>query len=98
MAVDISGMDKAVVLAALHNGTRAIGMGTLHDLGRDITVEEAQTDLDRCNPERLYFDYYHGRPLKVDITGDEIPREDLYDRDSRQGACANAIAKARAAA
>ena len=31
--ISIKGLDKAKVLQALHNGTRALGMGVLHDIG-----------------------------------------------------------------
>ena len=42
---------------------------------------------------------YRARPGEVLTSlASEIPREDLYDRDSRPGACADAISKARAAA
>lgn len=100
--VNIAGLDKAEVLAALHNGTRAAGMGVLHDIQRDMTAEEARPFLDSGHDSRrmfghvgtsqpkLYFDYLMGRPLKVDITGDEFnPR--LYDRDAGEGAAQRAI-------
>lgn len=101
--ISIAGLDKAAVLAALHNGTRAVGMGVVHDIGRDMTVEEARGFLeagrdtrrmfgDPSNQPKLYFDYLKGRPLKVDISGDEFdPR--LYDRDAAPGAAQRAIDK-----
>lgn len=80
MNIDIEGLTKAQVLKALHDGTRAIGMGMLHDLGRDMTLEEAE----RLTRGDLYFDYVSGRPLKVDLNGDSFdPR--LYDRDAGEG-------------
>ena len=39
--IDISNLPKNEVLAALHNGTCAMGMGMLHDIGRDMTADEA---------------------------------------------------------
>lgn len=31
--ISIKGLNKAAVLQALHNGTRPLGMGFLHDIG-----------------------------------------------------------------
>lgn len=103
--INIAGLDKAAILAALHNGTRALGMGRLHDIGRDLTVEEARTIMgigddstqmfgDMGRKRELYFDYVQGRPIKVDLSGDEFDPW-LYDRDAGQGAAARAIAKLR---
>lgn len=99
--IDITGLDKAAVLAALHNGTRPLGMGFLHDLGRDMTTAEAQEHIDRATDDMgldrrdaLRFDYLCGRPLKVNLSGDSFdPR--LYDRDAGEGAAARAIAAIR---
>ena len=81
MELDIKGIDKAELLAALHNGTPAIGMGRMHDIGR-MSVEQAQRYVD--NGE-LRFDYLCGRPLKCNISGDTM-RFGLYDRDAGPGA------------
>ncbi len=90
--VSIAGMDKAVVLAALDNGTRAIGMGRLHDIGGNMSVDKARQIIG--DNTRLYFDYVCGRPLKVDISGDSFdPR--LYDRDAGSGVAALVIERAR---
>lgn len=100
--INIKGIDKAELLAALHNGTRPQGMGFLHARG-PMTAEEAKQYLDRGDdgramfggPQRMYFDYLCGRPLKVDIGGDELnPR--LYDRDAGRGRCADVISELRA--
>ncbi len=96
--VDIAGVDKGQLLAALFNHSRVRGLGVLQDIGRDLTVEEARTlvesimaggpadDSDRHfgprhRQPRLVFDYLYGRPLKVDITGDEVDAWG-YDRDN----------------
>jgi hypothetical protein len=91
--IDVSGIDHAALLAALHNGTKPLGLGALHDMGRDMTVEEAQTILDEQNG-KFDFDYLKGRPLKVWIENDGVTlcRSDLYDRDTRPGACAAIVA------
>ena len=100
--IDISGLDKAEVLAALHGASKAQGMGFLHDRG-SLSVEECREIIGDAGTsgtetffadDRLYFDYLRGRVMKVDISGDEIdPR--LYDRDLGDGAAERAIAALR---
>lgn len=87
--VDISGLDKAEVLAALHSRSRAQGIGVLHDRG-PLSVDECRAVIDAWNGGKLYFDYLRGRVMKVDISKDEFdPR--LYDRDNGSGAAQEAI-------
>jgi hypothetical protein len=94
--------DEAKLLAALHNGTQCQGMGVLHDLGRDMTAEEAQKELDEARARQgtlrseIYFDYFHGRPLKVGFeqNGNGLPDFRLYDRDAGKGAGARAAEQA----
>jgi hypothetical protein len=90
-AVSIEGLDKAAVLAALHNGTKALGLGRLRDLGRDMSVAEANGFIARHG---LRFDYLAGRPLKVDLEGDEFD-PGLYDRDAGDGQAERVIAALR---
>jgi hypothetical protein len=93
MEIDIKGIDKAELLAALHNGTPAIGMGMLQDRGA-ITKEQAQEVIDhrmKCGGD-LYFDYLFGHPLKSDISKDTM-RVAMYDRDAGQGAAERIITK-----
>jgi hypothetical protein len=93
--VNIKGLTKAEVLAALHNASHAQGMGFLHDIGRNITVKECEQELSEVKPgERIYFDYFHGRVIKCNITGDEFS-ESLFDRDNFPGAAEKAIATIR---
>jgi hypothetical protein len=87
--VNIKGLDKAEVLAALHNGTQCLGMGRLHNIGT-CSVEQAREDIKQMGL-RLQFDYYHGRPLKVDISGDTFDPW-LYDRDAGKGTAQRVIA------
>lgn len=98
--VDISGLDKAELLAALYNGSHQQGMGFLHARGSTgMTVEQAQAEIDERNalgPGRLYFDYLHGRVLKVDLCGSAL-RTRLYNRDVGDGAAENIVAALRTA-
>jgi hypothetical protein len=87
--IDISGLDKAKVLAALHRASKQQGMGFLDPRGA-LTEEEARELL----AEDTYFDYLHGRVLKVDLSGDGFDPW-LYDRDNGEGAAERAIAPLR---
>lgn len=82
MMINIKGLDKAEVLAALFNGSTQQGMGVLDERGAsDMTVDQAREILKTQSD----FDYLRGRVMKIDISGDKIdPR--LYDRDRGQGA------------
>jgi hypothetical protein len=95
--VNIKGVDKAELLAVLRNHSRPMGMGFLQDTGRELTVDEARGLIEQAQKgarsddhgrmfglksrDSLYFDYLHGRPLKVDIGGDEVDAWG-YDRDN----------------
>ena len=99
MSLNIEGLDRAELLAALHNGTRALGLGALHDLGRPMTREEAQREIDaRALPNGdVRFDYVQGRPIKVAFRGGELLHERLFDRDAPggDGSCSRIIEKLR---
>ena len=88
--IDINGLNKALVLAALYNHSRPQGMGFLHYKAEKMTEEQAAELLKKRN----YFDYLHGRVMKVDLTGDTLdPR--LYDRDNGAGEAAREIDRIR---
>lgn len=108
--VDISGLSKAAVLAALYNASRPMGMGLLQARDGDMSEQEAESyfaddgygldDSARMFPTvrirrgQTYFDYLHGRPMKVDLTGDSFDPWG-FDRDNGQGAAARVIARLR---
>lgn len=93
-SVDIAGLDKADVLAALYNAAKAQGMGFLHYDATPMTHDEAAAILSQMRPGEMYFDYLNGRVMKVEISGDAI-RAGLYDRDNGAGACAAVIGRLR---
>lgn len=79
--VDIKGLDKAKVLKALYDHSHAQGFGLLQTVpGGVVTVDHCAGLL----KNQTYFDYMHGRVLKVDLSGDEFD-ERLYDRDCGEG-------------
>lgn len=101
--INIANLPKSKLLAALYNASRQQGMGFMNATGRlDMTPDEAEGVIDnhtytdpRDGKDRIgYFDYLHGRILKVDINGDEL-RPHLYDRDNGQGACESVVQNLR---
>lgn len=92
--VDISGIDKARLLMGLYNRSHQQGMGFMHARGaRQMTLEEAQKELDH-NPD-AYFDYLHGRVMKVSLKGDALSTFG-YNRDVGEGAAEAVVASLRA--
>lgn len=102
--IDISGLDKADLLAALYNNSRPQGMGIMHYDPKPMTVEEARTFLNVGDdlsqmfgdlPGRsMYFDYLKGRVMKVNLSGDELDAWG-YDRDLGEGAAMRVISSLR---
>ena len=84
--IDLTGMDKADVLARLYNASSPQGMGWLHAKAEPMGIDKARSLLERG----AYFDYLHGRVMKVNLAGDQL-NPALYDRDNGQGAALKAI-------
>ena len=78
--VNIAGLDKAEILAALYNRAIVLGLGRLHAVSGDMAVDEARQLLTGSS----YFDYLKGRVMKVDLSGDTLDTR-LYDRDNGTG-------------
>lgn len=94
--IDITGIDKAELLAALYNNARPLGMGFLHARDEPMSKAEAAELLAKHERNgRISFDYVHGRPLKVWFMGDVLSGARLYDRDQGQGECERIVAALR---
>jgi hypothetical protein len=104
--VDIRGLDKAEVLAALYNATVPLRMGCLDPKsGMSMTTEEAQDWINDnmtwlteggYDPIRaLNLDYVQGRPIKANIAGDSFNPKGL-DEEAGEGTAAAAIKALRA--
>jgi hypothetical protein len=85
--IDISKLDKAEVLAVLYNNSKQQGMGFMHVRGRFPLSKDEAAELLK---ESTWFDYLHGRVMKVELKGDTLDPW-LYDRDNGDGAAARAI-------
>ena len=86
--MNIAGLDKAAVLAALYNGSKQHSiMGYLDKNGKkDITVLQARNYIEeRADVFRgMYFDYLNGRVMKIDLSYDEVNTA-MYNRDNGDG-------------
>lgn len=89
--ISLEGLSKAAVLAALYNNARVQGMGFLQAKSGDMSEADAQKLLDEGH---TYFDYLHGRVMKVELKRDSL-WPGLYDRDNGRGAAASVIEQLR---
>lgn len=74
MSVNIAGLDKVMLLEHMWQNTYPRGRGMLQGL---LPFNRAQASTAVTG----YIDYFQGRPIKSDISGDEVDPY-LYDRDS----------------
>jgi len=71
-SIDISGINKADLLAALFNCSKVQGLGHLQPgCNNEMTVEKAQ-DIINSQTDDMYFDYVNGRVLKTDLSSDSL--------------------------
>ncbi len=84
--IDLKGVNKAAVLAALYNASKPQGMGFLHYDPKPMTKKEAKKLL----KHQTDFDYLQGRVMKVNLDGDTLNTWG-YDRDNGEGAARVAI-------
>lgn len=89
--IDITGLDKAVVLKELYDHSHLQGFGFLQ------MVPEGTVTVEHCREllkHEHYFDYLYGRGLKVNLSSNRL-NEVLYDRDNGLGAALTVIFKLR---
>ncbi len=93
--IDLKGLGKAAVLAALYNASKPLGLGILHYDSAPMTVPEAKALLDERRafegPPDFYFDYLKGRVMKADLASDTEFSPLGFDRDNGEGAAQRAI-------
>ena len=107
--IDVSDIKPEQLLAALYNAVSPSGMGFLQAVPGDMTEEQASmllsgedqetdypVDRNRSNCKPAYFDYLHGRCLKVEIDGKTL-RAGLYDKDYGSGAAQRVVDSIRTA-
>lgn len=104
-ALNIKGVPKEKILAALYNQAIPQGLGILMYEKKEMTEQEAWWIInfrgdDNCfrageNPRdmlrnELYFDYLFGRALKVDLSGDCFCSR-LYDQNNGENSAKKAL-------
>ena len=93
--MNITGISKPALLAALFNASKQQGLGCLDWRGaHQMTEQEAAQIIDE---QGMDFDYLRGRVMKISIDGDDLEAR-LFDRDNGPDAAERAIAHLRVAA
>ncbi len=95
--MNIAGIDKAIVLAALYNRARTIGLAGMMDFDPtplDVLVAR-KIIKERRGANPLYFDYFQGRCMKIDLSRDEVDTT-LFDNEYGPGAAQRALDAASA--
>ena len=90
MKVSILGLNKAMVLMALYNGSRMQGMSFLGGDGGNMNLEQAENHLRESVTNKMSFDYLNGKVMKISLISDVVDLW-LYDRDNGAGAGLRAI-------
>lgn len=90
-AIDIRGLDKALILAALYNGATPINAGFFQYDPVPMSLEDAKKQLESST----FFDYLKGRAMKVRLDGDELDSE-RYDSRNGEGAARTIIESLKA--
>lgn len=88
--MDIKGLKKSAVLAALYNASKPQGMGFMHYDPKLMTEAEAEKLLSMGTD----FDYLKGRVMKINLSKDEVDTR-WYNRDNGSDAAEKAIAELR---
>ncbi|WP_410570602.1 hypothetical protein [Amycolatopsis sp. cmx-4-61] len=105
--IDIAGLAKEQVLAALYNHAAAVGRGSLHPRNEETANSDVARTLWRTHGEldgqswrrwrrikHIRFDYVHGRLLKVVFRGSSVDVTG-FDRRYGPGAAGRVIARLR---
>lgn len=95
--IDITGIDRAELIAELYNNTQPLGLGILQDIKEGLTAERVRAVITSGLDEDLYLDYVAGRPIKVILRDNSLLHARLYDRDAPggEGTCARIVAALR---
>ncbi len=62
--INIEGLDKAELLAALYNNSQPLGLGFLKGLSNSMTLKDANVFI---KEKGLSFDYLNGRVMKINL-------------------------------
>jgi len=87
MKIDISKLNKAVILASLYNHAKPQGTEAAQHTA-DMSKVQAEAII--AGQKETYFEFLNGRGLKVDLVGPEMDTE-RYDQDNGPGAAFAAL-------
>ena len=85
--INIEGLNKAEVLRDLYNASKVQGLGFLQATG----VPMATTEAEELLTQTTYFDYLHGKVMKINLVSDVEFDEWGYDRDNGPGSAKRVI-------
>ena len=88
--INISGISKPKLLAALYNNACPLGMGYLQYTPEPMTEEQAEELL----KTQTYFDYHKGRVMKVNFSTDDLYTGG-YNMDNGEGSCERIVESVR---
>lgn len=86
--MSIPKLSRAEVFMVLYNRAQPQGLGFMHYIAKQMTLEDAKGYLS-VNPGP-YFDYVKGRVMKIDISKESLDTM-LYNRDNGPEAAEDAI-------
>lgn len=93
ITIDITGIDHGILFTLLHNGSKAVRMGKLHEIP-NMTIEQGKAIWDKGGPWSptrgtrvpgewpVKLDYVFGRPIKVTLHEKTLDWADAYDNDT----------------
>ncbi|MFD7161576.1 hypothetical protein ACFV9C_43815 [Kribbella sp. NPDC059898] len=109
--IDIAGLKKEIVLAALYHRAAAVGAGSLHPRVEDELSVASARELWRAHGQlvdqsrrgfrrikHIRFDYLHGRLLKVTFLGRTSVDVTGFDRQYGPGAAIRVVDRLRSGA
>ncbi|MGZ6473248.1 MAG: hypothetical protein ACXWRZ_18940, partial [Bdellovibrio sp.] len=78
-------LDLARILRALYNASKPVGMGFYalnSETAKPMTVEVARKYIEENSKYGNYWDYVHGRPIKVGISKEGTINPWFFDRNN----------------
>jgi hypothetical protein len=90
MKVDISDIDKKVLLQALYTNAKPLGMGILSYIPNHVLPDQEMESI----LAKGHIDYLHGRLMKINISKDSVDTS-LYNEDNGKYAAERVIANLR---
>lgn len=91
--INIQGLKKEDILVVLYSNAKFHKYSAIK-AATNITSNDAKIDLDRAikiDAERIYFNFYQGKVMNIDLTSDKYFNPLEYDKVNGQGTAEKAI-------